>query len=483
VSLPDGTRALRTGDLGRVHHGQLEVLGRLDGRVKVRGNAVDTLEVEHALTALDEVLDAAVTPVTTADGTTRLVAHVQLIPVDPPTVGALRRELARTLPTFAVPSRVVIVSHVPRTPRGKVDRAALREQSLVVTPREAPVAAGDALEAEVIAHFEEILGLEGVGATDDFFELGGDSLDAVELVLALEQDSKVRLLPTQLLASATPRALAVALRDGPTRPSTVLPLTFGRPGRIPLVCLAGGPGQALAMLPLANRLGSRAVYGVQSRGLEGREPFDRTIEARASTHIADLRRVQPTGPYFLGGHSLGGMVAFEMMRQLRAAGERVPLLVLLDADSSAGRNGGALDGMGRVLRDLYPGDGLRARSKRGVRLVYIWARRRSAAAISRFRRLGVIRRREALHQINANLARKYRPVPAPGPALLVRVHSEDEPWRLARPRDLGWEGIVTSDLAITMVPAHHVEMVREPEVAEVARVVAAALDAIDPPAH
>ncbi len=478
VTLPDGTRALRSGDVGRVTDGVVEVLGRLDGRVKVRGNGVDTVEVEHALAGLDGVVDAAITPVTLPDGTVRLVAHVELVPIDQPTIGALRRELGRVLPAFAVPSRFVIMYELPHTVRGKVDRAALRDDALRVVPREAPVKPNGPLEIALVARFEEILDLDDVGATDDFFELGGDSLDAVELLLSLETLTDLRLAPSQLLAAATPRKLARALDEGPGVATTVVPLVTGDPDRIPFVCVAGGGAHALFLRPLARRLDARTVYGVHARGIENHEAFDRTVEARARGHLEDLRRIHPRGPYVLAGHSFGGLVALEMAEQLRADGDVVPLVVLLDTDLPD-PNAHRLDDVVPKFRELFPGDGIGPRSRRGVRLAYVSVRRRSAAVLGRFRGLSDSRRREAFAHINAGLALGYEPRPGPGPVLVLRAESDDEPLRLRREPDLGWGPFVTSDLTVVPVPAHHVTMVREPEVAEVARVLVEALDPLD----
>jgi thioesterase domain-containing protein len=255
-------------------------------------------------------------------------------------------------------------------------------------------------------------------------------------------------------------------------------LVAGDPARVPLVCVAGGGAHALFLRPLATRLADRTVYGVHARGIESREAFDRTVEDRAGGHLADLRAVHPTGPYVLAGHSFGGLVAYEMARLLRAEGVDVPLLVLLDTDLPD-PSGGRLDDVVPRFHELYPGDGLGPRTRRGVRLAYVSLRRRSAAALGRFRELSDPRRREAFAHLNAGLGLTYEPAPAPGPVLLLRAECEDEPLRLERAPDLGWGALVTSDLRVEPVPAHHVTMVREPEVAEVARVLAQALDEVD----
>ena len=403
--------AVRTGDLGLIRpDGLLDVLGRLDRRVKVRGQAVDVVEVEGVLGSLEGISHAAVTPAVDDHGEVRLVAHLAPTPGAIPTFGALRRALEREIPRYAIPSRFVLVSAIPLTPRGKVDRAALRDAALGVVGRGAErVAPRTGRERRLVELFVEVLDFDitEVGALDDFFDLGGDSLDAVELVAAVADEFGTEITVSTLLECPTPAALAAAIAQGPQESKTVVLLAHGAPDQTPFFCVAGGSEHALTLRHLARGLADRTVFGVQARGVDRRARPDRTVEGRARRHVAEIRRMRPHGPYLIGGHSFGGIIACEIALQLRDAGETVQMLVLLD--SSAPGTGVLTDVVGR-LRRLYPGRGLGARVRRGLRLAYIGGRRHGFAALLGILPLNTDQRRVAFWGLNASMDRRYRPV-------------------------------------------------------------------------
>ena len=200
-----GSRLYRTGDRARwLAEGALEFLGRVDQQVKVRGFRVEPGEIEAALRALPEVLDAAVTARAQA-----LAAYV--VPREGARLDAdaLRRSLAERLPPYMVPSTLTVLDALPRTPSGKVDRRALPE------PAQPDAAADDAFvppatddERAIAAAWSEVLGVERVGATDGFFALGGHSLRAVRIIGRIEQALGVRLPVSALFDTPTVRGLA-----------------------------------------------------------------------------------------------------------------------------------------------------------------------------------------------------------------------------------------------------------------------------------
>ena len=239
---PDGRPGFRTSDIGRFRaDGMLELVGRLDSHVKVRGALVATDEVERAFVALDDVTEAAVVAVPDDDGGNRLVAYVVAAEGATPAPWQLRRDVASVLPSTMVPSTVVLTASLPRGRTGKIDRAALP-----ALPAMRPFRAPHGHERELSELFAEVLGVERVGLDDDFFELGGDSLGALELMAAVTERFGVELSATLLLDAPTPGELAPRLGSRRSGSDAPLAVPFGtgcerrpvllRPGR-------GAPGR------------------------------------------------------------------------------------------------------------------------------------------------------------------------------------------------------------------------------------------------
>jgi len=334
-------RLYRTGDLGRwLPDGNLEFLGRMDDQVKIRGFRIEPGEIESALAQHPSVRAAAVVAREDVPGERRLVAYVAAKGGQP--VSEMHRFLKERLPDYMVPAAFVILDALPMTPSGKVDRRALPAPELTERVGEAaPVPARTPLEQELTGIWAKVLKVDRVGVHDDFFLSGGHSLLALQLIHEINSafglELPVRLLFTEptLAGQACEIERALAAKDQGQRVTypSMVPL---RPGgsRRPFFLVAGGFGgeaELLAYAGLARHLDSQQpFYGLRARGVDELvEPHD-TVENMAAEHIAEIRKVQPHGPYFLGGACVGGVVAFEIARQLRALGEEIGLLVLVD---------------------------------------------------------------------------------------------------------------------------------------------------------
>jgi amino acid adenylation domain-containing protein len=325
-----GVRMFRTGDRGRLlPDGCLVYLGRKDCRVKVRGHRVELAEVEAALGSLPAVREAAVVAEEGPAGT-RLVAYVAPRMTPPPGVAALRRELGALLPEPMIPAQYVFVDALARTDGGKVDRKALPKPGSTRPELETPFAEpADELERGVAGRFAELLGIERVGAMDDFFDLGGDSLLVVELLLRLKEEFGQEIAVTDFIEASTPAALAARLRTGAaTSPSGLVALQKGT--RRPTVFLVpGGTGEGEDLLVIARLtrfLGPEyTVFAFRS----GPPPYG-PLSQMGAQYVARLRAVEPHGPYWLVGECVGGILAHAMAAELMAQGEPVALLALLD---------------------------------------------------------------------------------------------------------------------------------------------------------
>lgn len=206
------------------------------------------------------------------------------------------------------------------------------------------VAPRDEIERKLAAMWQELLGIERVGIHDNFFDLGGYSLVAVRLFSQVRRAWKLEFPLATLFEAPTIELLAARIRGelgtdekAPEQASArrlpfLVPLHPGKRGaRRPFFLVAGMYGNVMNLRHLAGHLGAdQPLYGIQARGLDGKEEPHSSFEQMAADYLADVRALQPEGPYLLGGYSGGGITAYEMARQLRAAGEEVALLVFLD---------------------------------------------------------------------------------------------------------------------------------------------------------
>jgi amino acid adenylation domain-containing protein len=432
----DGARYYRSGDLARFRSdGSLELLGRLDGQVKIRGVRVEPGEIEAALAAHPDVSAAAIVAV---EGS--LVAHVCAPQSDR---GELRRFLAAKLPDAMVPRAWAFHCELPRTTTGKIDRQALIARGLPQS--EAALPPRDYIERELLRLFEELLGVRPAGVGDGFFQLGGHSLLAVELKARIEKQFGRRLPLAAIFQGDAVAELAAKLRE-PVPPQTSPLILLAQGGaRAPFFFVHPVGGTILQYRALARRLGvDRPFYALQSPAIEGDPPpRDLSIEGLAQSYLDAVRTTQPKGRYLLGGWSFGGLVAFEMARALRRAGEEVTLLALLDSHA---RNDPHADPETlATLAAWEQGDGKSWPQEHFVKM-------------------------ERIVDAHLSAVRRWTPQPYDGRAMLFAAHQPG----VARDATLGW-GPLLPRLSVIEMNADHFTLLREPAVREIAERLRAAL--------
>jgi amino acid adenylation domain-containing protein len=338
-SSTEGARLYRTGDLGRWRaDGLLECQGRTDFQVKVRGFRIELGEIESLLSNIPSIRQAVVVARQDTTGDARLVAYLvaQDGQADEP---ALRKELRRALPDYMIPQHFVVLESFPLTPNGKVDKKQLPAPSASAAAPRVIEEPRNARERELIEIWKRVLGAPQVDVTADFFDLGGHSLLAVRILNEMNAAYGVRLPLATFFNHSTVRALAAKLETLLTGPSnasahdawsTVVPMRTS--GTLPpLFCVAGVGGNPMNFRGLADALGQeQPFYGIQHRGVDGVLSPHASISDMAAESINDMKAVQPNGPYFVAGYSVGGLVAYEMAMQLKRAGEEVGGVILLD---------------------------------------------------------------------------------------------------------------------------------------------------------
>ncbi|WP_437290235.1 amino acid adenylation domain-containing protein [Sorangium sp. So ce406] len=481
-----GARLYRTGDLVRwLPDGEIDFLGRLDEQVKIRGFRIELGEIEAVLASHPDVVEAAVVTRQHAPGDVRLAAF--FIPrggrAD---AGALRRFLSERLPDYMVPPVLAPLERWPQTPSGKIDRRALAASApaaLAAGAEGARVLPRTRVELELCALFEELLDAGGVGVTDDFFALGGHSLLAVRLMAEIRARFGRDLPLTSLFRAPTAEGLAALLREQqgapPGRASVVVPLHAPHVGgaRAPLFFVHPVGGNVLCYADLARALGrDRPFYGIQSFGLETPPRALGSLGEMAEAYCDELRRVQPEGPYLLGGWSMGGAVAFEMARVLERGGRRVAAVVLLDAYLPPfDEPGDDLPPIAQFAADLAGISGASAAAELAglgdgyLHSAWLLERAQELGALPRETTLGELEALLDVFQRNAALLARY----APG-AVQARVElfrAEGSPRRDPRPAWARWAPGLRSHVA----RGDHYTLLRRPHVESLAERIRAAL--------
>ena len=329
-------RVYRTGDLARYRpDGNVEFLGRVDHQVKVNGFRIELGEIETVLARHPGVADAVV--VARGEGAAaQLAAYVILRRA----VEAyeLRQFVSEKLPAYMVPSTVTSLGAFPLTPNGKVDRKALPEPTRVRSADRELVEPRTSLERRLAVIWERELGVERIGVTDDFFDLGVRSIVAASLFAAIEAEIGDSLSLGAIFRASTIEKLARLiegedLAGGDGRWTSLVPIQPDG-SQSPIFCVHGGAGTILYLKPLSRRLGDdQPVFGLQARGLYGKVAPLRTIEEMAAHYLSEMRQVHPGGPWRVSGYCFGAIVAFEIAQQLVAQGEQVDLLAMFNGPS------------------------------------------------------------------------------------------------------------------------------------------------------
>ena len=495
--LPDARggplRVYRTKDMGRLRaDGCLEYLGRKDFVLKVRGNRVEPAEIETALLSLPELAEAVVTTVEGDGDEVQLVAYVV------PSAGAglsptgLRRRLAETLPGFMIPSIFVTLEALPLDTNGKLDRRALPAPA---RPARLARLAGEAnaprspLEERIVRLFQSVLKLEQVRIDESFFDLGGDSLAATEICAQLAREIGADLPVSTLVQAPTVAALARLLgsRDAVPIVSPLVPIQANGSAP-PLFLVSDLMGRLLGYTALVRHLGAdQPVWGLQSMtGVD-------EIRAVAARYLTEIRRVQPRGPYRLGGWCFGGVVACEMAHQLPARGEDVELLALIGI-SAFDFPRLVTEAAWRRYRVAHPADGFLARVRRHVaragtmgpgaasRLLLHKALRIAPYLRDRLasRLPGIAASRPAAGTGDADVFRanqqafaRYAARAFPGRAALFLAQGETAEYTSDPASD--WRGIATAGVDVSVVACDHDMMLAEPRVRDLARLLTHAL--------
>lgn len=488
-AIPGGPRRYHTGDLGRVDpDGCLVCLGRKNARVKVRGHGVDLLEVELALRAVDNVQDGVVVAHTNRAGYAYLVGYVAPRTFPGPTNTALREALRHVLPDFMIPTTFVVLGALPRTTSGKTDRQALpapgrpyRDASRPATRPRTPT------ESAIAAIWAEVMDQESIDVHDHFYDLGGESLQALRIMARVRKTFRVDVDLQSLLDAPTVAELAQTIEerlrttagagqveetshvgDRDRAGSSLVPIQSGD-GHPPVFFVPGGigaDGEFFVYARLAHHVGPEyAFYGFKPRSADGKEPAQASVEEMAADYVEEIRSRQPDGPYVLIGDCAGGIVAYEIAQQLRGQGQRIGMLVLMDTPRPDGPWKFRQRSVASYFRGLsYHCDQLR-RLKGRDRLIYL--RHRGVRWLLDFQ---TVIGREPVQRSYSRAIHRYRPLPYDGKLTLLVSEELCE-----RGPTLGWDGLPAAGIDVHAIPGDHTSCIRA-HVASMARTLRACLE-------
>ena len=479
-----GARMYKTGDLGRLlPDGRLDFRGRVDNQVKLRGFRIELEEIEAAIRAVAGVHAAVVQVVDYGSGDQRLVAYYLAEPHV--SADALRESLRAVLPYYMLPSALIPLESLPMTINGKVDRQALDAVRLASETRalaKAELPVSDDLETRLRAIWQKLLKVRKVGPNDDFFDLGGHSLLATRMFAEIEKITGRKIPLSVLIQNPTVAELAAYLRS---RPEGVWPdlVPIRENGSLPPLFVAHGLGSNLLLFRgLAEDLGpDQPVYGIQLSAPAGAKPEELTVEAFAARTVEDMCIVDPVGPYYVAGHSLGGLLAFEIANQLRRRGKEIGLLALLDCELHETMHGDELPpAEPSPLHDTW----VRWRKKfdrlfesgfvntTWRKILYnqlmfkIWILRRTYKE-GRFRPQVF-----GLDPYIALFAERYRPQPIDAEGVLFVAEDEVAPESVG----LSWSRLLNGRLSVRKVPGSHQTIFSPPNVSVLAAELAKCLD-------
>jgi amino acid adenylation domain-containing protein len=331
-AVANGERIYRTGDYALYREGGvIEIQGRSDNQVKIRGYRIELEDVEVNLAQHPRVAAAAARAWPDPDGGHRLCAYLTGVNGPPPNAAELRQYLRGRVADYMIPSEIVALDALPLTSNGKVDRKQLQEpdRSATAAPQLDSTLAGE--ELRLARLWSELLRVDQISATDNFFDLGGHSLLLLKLVRLVNKEFAIELPMARLFQAPTIEKLAVVVRELQEKEtggewSSLVPLNLHgsrRPlflvhslmlyGRLPAALGEDQPFYALQPLPFEDH------------------PTNDYVERMLDDHIRQIKRVQPLGPYQIAGWCFAGWLAYEVARRLEAGGDRVTLLALLDS--------------------------------------------------------------------------------------------------------------------------------------------------------
>jgi amino acid adenylation domain-containing protein len=457
-----GARLYRTGDLARVlPNGDIDLLGRADNQVKLRGYRIELEEIEAVLDSHPSISKSVAKVVNVGDGHQTLVAYVVPKDKNHSSEEDWRRHASRSLPWYMVPSSFKVVESFLLTPNGKVDRKALPEFQFskpLETVRGVDVQE-DCLELKVLDCWRRLLKRPDVGLDHDFFDAGGHSLLAMRMLAEMGKKLSLNIPLGHLLEAPTARTFAARLMQAKEFEARCL-VSMQPDGSLPPIYLVHHLlGDVLIYRSIAHQFAPRRpVFGIQAPAdlINRSQPY--SLKDLAFDYVGEVLKRQPVGPIHLAGFSSGAIIAFEMARQLENLGIDVGMVALIDGEVHA-------EGPPMPASLKYTKMMTRKLCKIAFKLKDELAEGPRQFVMKRLRHLWLQSRVRSLETTTSNVAipmeqalllaeRGYKAEPYAGPVLLIRFH--DEAWEYGPDPLMGWSGLARGGIDVVDLEGGHI---------------------------
>jgi thioesterase domain-containing protein/acyl carrier protein len=477
-------RMYKTGDLGRMlPDGRLDFQGRADNQIKLRGFRIELEEIESAMREYQGVHASSVQVVEYGADDLRLVGY--FLADNEVASAQLRDFLRQRLPAYMLPSELIPLESLPMTINGKIDKEALDAVRIEFETQASPVdihQPSESLEVKLRTIWQKLLKVRNITPDDDFFDLGGHSLLATRMFAEIEKLTGRRIPLSVLIQNPTVRALAAYIsKRGETGWPGLVPLRKG--DDLPPLFIAHGLGSNLLLFrSLAEELAPKQpVYGIQLTAATHADLEELRVEAFASRFVEEILAVSPEGPYHLAGHSLGGLLIFEIASQLRKLGKEIGLIVMLDCNfhvAQRSRNTPRAEAvpLKATLRRLWK---KLTRFFEGGVINSVW---RKILYNQLMFKIWLVRRihREGTYYPHilgldpyiALFAEHYQPQPIQEDAVLF-VAEDEAP---SESVSLGWAQVIKGNLDVQKIPGSHQTIFTRPHVLVLARELTKRLD-------
>ncbi len=468
----EGERLYRTGDMARMlTNGTIEFLGRIDQQVKIRGFRIEPGEIESLIKEQDYIADCVVTAYALEQTDNRLIAYIVPATKSDGQLSTLKHVLQDTLPDYMVPSQFITLDALPLTPNGKVDMRALPKPEFESTASKTEfLQAETTIQARLVKIWEQLLKTKPIGIRDNFFDLGGNSLLAMQLITQIEKQFGKEVELVALFRNPTIEHLANELDSGSKRESSakIIEMHPGTDGP-PLYFIHPSGGSIHHYAELAKHMpDGQPFYGIQAQGMNDKDAIQTTIEEMASTYINLILEKQPQGPYYIGSYSFGVVVAYEMAQQLQTLGHEVKALIQLDQTPEIDDDIHADDAemLSKLFKRYFTLDVeyLRSLDKDDM-FKFVFKKAKKAKIIPRFIKLKQFSHYILINQTQTQAWLRYKMLPYDGDMILFRSAEN----RAQGPDDMGWGKFVKGKIHIIDVDGDHLSMLKEPNVQKVAK--------------
>lgn len=474
-------RLFKSGDLGRLRaDGMIEFQGRKDAQVKIRGVRIDLTEVESRICTCPEVAEAAVAIRETETGEQVLAAYLVKAGSDTIHVSALCAMLHEWLPVSTVPRHFIEIERLPTNSHGKLDRQSLPPLSSastrILTADTSYQPPSNETEKLLCQLVQRIVGCKKPGIDTSVFDLGCDSVHVAQLFSEIDATLGRRLRPGMILRAPTVRKLARMLEEMPASHERSLipiqPLGNARP----LFLIHAHQGTVLLYRDLAQHLGpDQPLHGFEARGDDAPGGLPRSLEATAAGYVEEMISFQREGPYLLGGFCLGGLLAFEMARQLTMHGRHVALLALIETRMAV--DGESANGHDLVVRAINSW----RRTHNQITNLFLLERGTRWSYVQRQVRKVTSRRSKAFSGIEqknvqrtADMVSRYSPQTYEGRVTLFR--GQEQPHRTDPTPDSGWGTLARGGVEIHEIPGYSQNILFSPRARILAQELRACLD-------